>query len=351
MTIDPSTFTIVSQGLGAIAQEMGEKLVRSAYSTIIREARDCSTSLLDNERPRDRAGAVLPDPHELVHHGLRRLLPPLRPLDPPTERGADHQRPVQRRAAPQRLRALHARSISRTRSSPTAPASGTTSTSAAARPDRTRARATSSRKGCASRSSGSTSTATWGTVVLEQMIRGNVRPPDLVLGDVYAQIAANKTGETRLIELIERFGPGTGAGRRRSTSGLLRAARARGDRRDPGRRLPRRGFRRRQRLHRRTAPRRRHDHRPRRRDVARFRRQRPANPRDRQLAAHLDPLLGVRRGRAPARRRRDPGQRRDLPPRRDHGPLRQFPQPEPPGRGPRPQQRLHRGSTTWSCWR
>jgi N-methylhydantoinase B len=38
------------------------------------------------------------------------------------------------------------------------------------------------------------------------MIRANVRPPDLVMGDVYAQIVANKTGETRLLELIERFG-------------------------------------------------------------------------------------------------------------------------------------------------
>src|SRR3954465_12994170 len=44
---DPSSFNIISQALTAVAQEMGEKLVRSAYSTIIREARDCSTSLLD----------------------------------------------------------------------------------------------------------------------------------------------------------------------------------------------------------------------------------------------------------------------------------------------------------------
>jgi N-methylhydantoinase B len=44
---DQATFNVVSHGLHAIAQEMGEKLVRSAYSTIIREARDCSTSLLD----------------------------------------------------------------------------------------------------------------------------------------------------------------------------------------------------------------------------------------------------------------------------------------------------------------
>ncbi|HKG25379.1 MAG TPA: hydantoinase B/oxoprolinase family protein, partial [Thermomicrobiales bacterium] len=48
-----------------------------------------------------------------------------------------------------------------------------------------------------------------GDGVLEQMIRGNVRPPDLVLGDVYAQIAANRVGETRLLELIARYGADT----------------------------------------------------------------------------------------------------------------------------------------------
>ena len=35
-----------------------------------------------------------------------------------------------------------------------------------------------------------------GAGMLEQIIRVNVRPPDLVMGDVYAQIAANNTGRT-----------------------------------------------------------------------------------------------------------------------------------------------------------
>jgi len=45
MRIDEATFNIISNGLHAVAQKMGEKLVRSAYSVIIREARDCSTRL------------------------------------------------------------------------------------------------------------------------------------------------------------------------------------------------------------------------------------------------------------------------------------------------------------------
>jgi len=47
MRIDGATFNIITNGFHAVAQEMEEKLVRSAYSVIIREARDCSTSLLD----------------------------------------------------------------------------------------------------------------------------------------------------------------------------------------------------------------------------------------------------------------------------------------------------------------
>lgn len=46
-----------------------------------------------------------------------------------------------------------------------------------------------------------------GDGMLEQLIRSNVRAPDLVMGDVYAQVAANRTGQVRLKELAQRFGP------------------------------------------------------------------------------------------------------------------------------------------------
>ena len=45
--LDPIDATIIGQGLLAAAREMGEKLVRSAFSTIVREARDASTAILD----------------------------------------------------------------------------------------------------------------------------------------------------------------------------------------------------------------------------------------------------------------------------------------------------------------
>ena len=45
--VDAVTFSIVSQGLTAIAKEMTVSLLRAAYSTVIREASDASAALLD----------------------------------------------------------------------------------------------------------------------------------------------------------------------------------------------------------------------------------------------------------------------------------------------------------------
>jgi len=47
MTLDPVDHAVISQALIAAAREMGVKLVRSAYSPIVREANDCSAALLD----------------------------------------------------------------------------------------------------------------------------------------------------------------------------------------------------------------------------------------------------------------------------------------------------------------
>jgi N-methylhydantoinase B len=44
---------------------------------------------------------------------------------------------------------------------------------------------------------------------LEQLIRFNSRMPDRVIGDMNAQISSCRTGERRIVELIEKFGPDT----------------------------------------------------------------------------------------------------------------------------------------------
>lgn len=47
MNLSPIDQAVISQGLTAAAREMGAKLIRSAYSTILREARDGSAGLMD----------------------------------------------------------------------------------------------------------------------------------------------------------------------------------------------------------------------------------------------------------------------------------------------------------------
>ena len=47
MAVNPVDQAVIAQGLIAAAREMGVKLVRSAYSPVVREANDCSAALLD----------------------------------------------------------------------------------------------------------------------------------------------------------------------------------------------------------------------------------------------------------------------------------------------------------------
>jgi len=47
MQVNPIDYAVISQALIAAAREMGVKLIRSAYSTILREARDGSAGLMD----------------------------------------------------------------------------------------------------------------------------------------------------------------------------------------------------------------------------------------------------------------------------------------------------------------
>lgn len=49
MKADPTLMVILARGFQAIADEMAVNLIRSAFSAVVREARDCSTALLDAE--------------------------------------------------------------------------------------------------------------------------------------------------------------------------------------------------------------------------------------------------------------------------------------------------------------
>lgn len=63
-TEDPTRLAILANAMQAIADEMGAILVRSAFSTIVREARDCATALLDAD------GAVVAQAEMIpIHNG------------------------------------------------------------------------------------------------------------------------------------------------------------------------------------------------------------------------------------------------------------------------------------------
>lgn len=59
---DPITIELIGSALSSIVDEMGEALVRSSYSTNIKERRDCSTALFDN------AGNVLCQAEHIPMH-------------------------------------------------------------------------------------------------------------------------------------------------------------------------------------------------------------------------------------------------------------------------------------------
>jgi N-methylhydantoinase B len=205
MTMDASTFNIISQGLSSIAQEMGEKLVRSAYSTIIREARDCSTSLLDQN------GKVIAQAQFCPIHmnsfstvfeafGRKYDLSTIGPnealITNDPYRGGQHLNDFVLFTPIFHGNELVAFSASIGHHIDVG--------GGAAGPNASAADIFS--EGLRIPLIRFELDRDMGNGVLEQMIRGNVRPPDLVLGDVYAQITANKTGEARFLELIERFG-------------------------------------------------------------------------------------------------------------------------------------------------
>lgn len=45
--IDPADFNVITSAFKSIAQEMSDILLLSAYSSIVREAKDCSTCVMD----------------------------------------------------------------------------------------------------------------------------------------------------------------------------------------------------------------------------------------------------------------------------------------------------------------
>jgi len=207
--LDQASFNIVSHGLHAVAQEMGEMLVRSAYSTIIREARDCSTSLLDREGRIVAQAQFCPihmNSFGMVFDAFRRRhdIEAIRPgegfmtNDPYS--GAQHLNdivlftPIFHGGQLEGFSASIGHHID--------VGGGAAGPNAGAADVFSEGLRIPLLKFDLERDLGLEG-------ILEQVIRLNVRPPDQVMGDIQAQIAANRIGATRLCEMIDRFGIAT----------------------------------------------------------------------------------------------------------------------------------------------
>ena len=60
--IDPITVSVLTHRLEAIVQEMGEAMLRTAYSQILNSSRDFSTALCDGEGAPCRTSRARADP-------------------------------------------------------------------------------------------------------------------------------------------------------------------------------------------------------------------------------------------------------------------------------------------------
>lgn len=202
--VDPVSLSVIGNALVAICEEMSAAIVRAAYSSIVREGRDCSTALLDEK------GRVVAQSHRipiqmnslslsfrwLVEHGRLEAIEAddvLMTNDPYC--GAQHLNDIvafapifwNGRLIGYAGSTIHATDIG----GPTA-AINTTATDIfgeGLRIPGLRLKRLDVLDG-------------W----FAQMIRSNVRVPDEVIGDLGAQLAANRLGSIRYVELIERYG-------------------------------------------------------------------------------------------------------------------------------------------------
>ena len=108
VSLDPVTLSVLASALSGIAEETGALLIRGAYSSNIKERRDCSAALFDAE-----GRMVAQAEHIPVHLGaMPEAVAAVIERDPAPGRRLDPQRPLPRRHAPARH---HARLADRRR--------------------------------------------------------------------------------------------------------------------------------------------------------------------------------------------------------------------------------------------
>jgi N-methylhydantoinase B len=208
MTVDPIDYAVVSQALLAAAREMGAKLIRSAYSTIVREARDASAALLDRDGNVVAQAELIPMQLGPIGATIGPCLA-LHPADTLREgdffinndpfQGGQHLQdvfifsPIFFDGKVVGFGATVAHHLDLGGGSPGLNTSATDVY----------------QEGLIFPPSRYNLDRDWNGGALERLVRANIRVPDQTIGDFNAQIAANAIGAARVRQLCEKYGAGT----------------------------------------------------------------------------------------------------------------------------------------------
>lgn len=205
MQLDPVEYAILSQSIIAAAREMGVKLIRSAYSTVLREARDGSAALLDAEGNTVAQAELIP----MQLGSIGRVFRPCGDLFPPETleeddflvindpySGGQHLQDVfffhpiffEGAVIGYAASVAHHLDIG----------GGNPGLNTAARDLYSEGLIIPPMKVNTKRD--------WHGGGFERLLRANVRVPHQTMGDFDAQIAANKIGMLRIQELARRYG-------------------------------------------------------------------------------------------------------------------------------------------------
>ena len=205
MALDQVDQAIISQALVAAAKEMGIKLVRSAYSPIVREANDCSAALLDVEGNVVSQAELIPmqlGPIGTTFRPCAELHPPqtLEPgdfyINNDPYHGGQHVPDVfifspiffGDRLVGFSATVAHHLDLG------------------GGAPGLNMAAGDVHQEGLIFPPSRYNVNRDWNGGPLERLVRANVRVPEKTIGDCNAQFAANGVGARRVIELCEKFG-------------------------------------------------------------------------------------------------------------------------------------------------
>lgn len=204
-TLDPVDYAIISQSFIAAAREMGVKLIRSAYSTVLREARDGSAALLDAKGDTIAQAELIPMQLGTIGHVFRECarLYPNETLEPgdffiindPYSGGQHLQdvflfHPIFYAGKVIGFSASVAHHLD---------VSGGDPGLNIAAPD-------VYAEGLIIPPLKLNMERDWNGGAFERLLRANVRVPHQTMGDFDAQVAANAIGAQRVIELADRYG-------------------------------------------------------------------------------------------------------------------------------------------------